>query len=75
MNTKNHSPASPDAEETLGVLARLALELADESRIFAAGLIRREPVTDPATRLSILAAELAATAARLDWLRAAGEQR
>ncbi|WP_407842074.1 hypothetical protein ACE1OC_42745 (plasmid) [Streptomyces sp. DSM 116496] len=68
--------AGPDAQETLGVLAELGLELVHESRVFASGPIRCEPVTDPAIGLSRLTAELAATAARLDQLRAgAGAER
>nr|WSW49831.1 hypothetical protein OG296_43225 [Streptomyces sp. NBC_01001] len=63
------------AEETLCELAGLAIKLAAQSRTFAAELFRREPVTDPAARLSRLAAELAATATRVDRLRAAaGDQ-
>ncbi|MFD5413475.1 hypothetical protein [Streptomyces nojiriensis] len=64
---------APDesAEESLVVLVGLAIKLAAHSRAFAAELFRREPVTDPAARLSRLAAELAPAAARLDELRAA----
>ncbi|MFE9222796.1 AAA family ATPase [Streptomyces lavendulae] len=57
------------AEEALSTLAGTAIELADQSKTFTAGLIRREPVTEPATRLRELAARLAADAAWVDELR------
>ncbi|MER5757732.1 hypothetical protein [Streptomyces sp. NPDC002082] len=76
MTGERPGPAGPVAQETFGVLAELALELVHESRVFASGLIRYEPVSGPATELSRLAAELAETAALLDQLRAgAGAER
>ncbi|MFE5560294.1 hypothetical protein [Streptomyces sp. NPDC056544] len=63
-----HHPAveRAGAEEALG---GTALDLADQSKTFAAGLIRREPVTEPAAHLREIATRLAAHAARVDNLR------
>ncbi|WP_331758659.1 ATP-binding protein (plasmid) [Streptomyces sp. NBC_01547] len=66
-----HRPAveRTGAEEALGTLAGTAIELADQSKTFAAGLIRREPVTASAAHLREIASRLAADAARVDELR------
>ncbi|MGW7318297.1 AAA family ATPase [Streptomyces sp. NPDC054865] len=57
------------AEEALEALAGTAVDLADRAKTFAAGLIRREPVTRPAARLRELATRLATHASRVDDLR------
>ncbi|MFD3779763.1 AAA family ATPase [Streptomyces sp. NPDC058612] len=69
-----HRPAMEraGAEKALGTLAVTAIELADQSKTFAAGLIRREPVTAPAARLREIATRLAADAAQVDNLRDQG---
>ncbi|MCX5079189.1 AAA family ATPase (plasmid) [Streptomyces sp. NBC_00513] len=70
MNRHDPNPApGPESEEALSVLAETAIELADTSRNFAAGLIRRESVAGPAGHLRDIAGRLAAHAARVDHLR------
>ncbi|MER6393920.1 ATP-binding protein [Streptomyces sp. NPDC001523] len=70
MNRPDPSLApGPESEEALSTLAETAIELADKSRTFAAGLIRREGVAGPADHLRGIAGRLAAHAARVDRLR------
>ncbi|MFG2977744.1 hypothetical protein ACGFYY_32730 [Streptomyces sp. NPDC048331] len=69
--TTDPAPADPDTEKQLEHLAALALDLVARTGEFAAALIRRQPVSEPAAEIARLAVQTETAASHLDTLRAA----